>query len=659
MKKQLCVMLAAALSLSTAWATSSSPCTGTLPILHINIYNTFSSCTDLFDDNNFPVDAFGYPSSTATLNNDVISYNLADKDYRPGYYWLEIPEGCTYASAEGMKAIGSQDKPLPLEMKARGNWTRTGFAKKPFKLKLGKKQNMLALSSSKSKHYAILAHADDSYGYMRNYVGFNLGQRMGMPWTPGMQPVEVIINGDYRGLYFLTESIRVGDGRVPIQELDDQSTTRANLSGGYLVELDNYDEDNQIQMDEAHCSRGHKYDKLRITFDTPEVYSDLQRLFITQQFTAMNQAVGRCNTSDDLWAYIDLDDAAKYYIVNEIISHWESYHGSTYLYRDRYSQEDGYGKWHFTPLWDCGNAFNGSTTDYFYNCDSFGNTWITSMVLNDKFMTQVKAWWKYFMNNCYDGILSDIDTYASRITTAATYDYNRWKGLTVSGGSYCADNRDMASRKTAVVNHLNSKISWLKQQWGDYAGVTTEPTADATPAAELPYWVIPGPDYGTYTIYFNDLQASPWPKVYCYVEESNVDGYPISGAAFCPLGAFPGSKMIEKGTVASTSPKAVNTDLAYTHYIEFTPDYPLSQTAKISFSTGSSSTQTASLPLEDGAVYNYDGNLSSGVENVAVDIDHDTPVEYYDLMGRRLTQPVPGQPVIIRRGSTVTKQLAP
>ncbi|MDE6682999.1 MAG: CotH kinase family protein, partial [Muribaculaceae bacterium] len=315
---------------------------GTLPVLYINVYD-----------------------EAGNLNNEIISKDLAHKNYFTGNYWLDT-NGCEWLEALGAQSIGSKEEPLPLEIKARGNYTRKAFSKKPFKLKLGKKQSLLGLT--KSKHFVILAHADDIYGYMRNFTGFNLGKRIGLPWTPWQQPVEVVINGDYRGLYFLTESIRVDADRVNIQELDDNVTDPSLISGGYLVELDNYDEENQIRMEEKGQAPGWK-DVLRITFDTPEIYSDIQRQFVTEQFTAMNDAIGA--NSDDLWRYMDLDDAARYYIVEEILSHTEAYHGSTYMFRDRGDNR----KWHFSPLWDCGNAFNGPTDNYFTETITWGNTW--------------------------------------------------------------------------------------------------------------------------------------------------------------------------------------------------------------------------------------------------------------------------------------------
>ncbi len=458
---------------------------GTLPILYINVYDEYGN-----------------------LNNEIISMNLSHKNYFTGEYWLDL-NGCEWMEAEGAKSIGSKEQPLPLQIKARGNWTRIGFAKKPFKLKLDKKQSMLGLT--KSKHFAILAHADDMFGYMRNFTGFNLGRRMELPWTPDMQPVEVVINGDYRGLYFLTESIRVQEERVNITELDDNVTDPSLVSGGYLVELDNYPEENQIRMEEKGQAWGFK-DELRITFDTPEVYSDLQRQFVTDQFTAMNDAIG--DNSDRLWGYMDLDDAARYYIVEEIISHTEAYHGSTYLFRDRGEGQ----KWHFSPLWDCGNAFMGPSDHYFSDYGPFGNTWIASMRLNNKFMAKVKETWKWFMSNKFEGLYSDLDTYSEHLKAAAQADYDRWNGKPYpDGGQGVIDNRDMDGRKQAVKNHLAGKINWLKQQWGDFNGYFTEPERDTTPAAPLPEYVISGLDS------ISDIDAEDG-----QVEIYNLQGFKVS-----------------------------------------------------------------------------------------------------------------------------------
>lgn len=434
---------------------------GTLPVFYINVFT---------DENH------------SALNNEVIDYNLSHKDYfQYAEYWLDIND-CEWLQDLGAKSVGSDEEPLSLQIKARGNWTRIGFSKKPFKIKLDKKQDLLALTPEKSKHYALLAHADDTKGYLRNFISFNLGERIGLPWTPGMQPVELVINGDYRGLYFLTESIRVGDGRVEIEELDDNVSDAELVSGGYIVELDNYDEENQIRLEEKACVEGHNLDRLRITWDTPEVYSELQKRFITDQFTSINNSIGA--NSDKTWEYIDLDDAARYYLVREITGDTESFHGSTYLFRDRGEGE----KWHFSPLWDAGNALRGHTDAFFYDCDPYGNTWIPSLRANRKFNDKVKDTWLWFMQNEYSGIEADIKEYVDHISDAAFSDYKRWSNEYVpEGGQPVADNRNMEPIMNDAISQLSGKINWLKKYFGDYnSGNHSEPERDDTPAAALP-----------------------------------------------------------------------------------------------------------------------------------------------------------------------------
>lgn len=465
---------------------ASQQISGTLPVLYINVYK-----------------------ADGTLDNEVTDRNLGHKNYFSGRYWLDL-NGCQWLADLGAESIGSESEPLPLEIKARGNYTRQAFAKKPFKLKLGSKQKLLGLSQS--KHFALLAHADDNFGYLRNFTGFNLGRRIGLPWTPDQQPVEVVINGDYRGLYFLTESIRIEKDRIDIAELDDNVSDPELVSGGYLVELDNYDEDNQIRMDEKSCVANQWLDRLRVTWDTPEKYSELQRRFVTDQLTAMNDFVGA--NSDQLWSYMDLDDAARYYVVEEIMSHTESYHGSTYLFRDRGEGQ----KWHFSPLWDFGNGFNGSTDRFLYDCDPFGNTWIPSMRANATFNAKVRDTWMWFMNTGYDGIIEDMDTYVAHIAEAAKADRRRWKDAPrpdYNGAQDVADNSDMASRRDKAVNHLNAKVEWLKSQFGDFTSVSkpSEPARDTTPAAPLPDYAkgdgssillpVTGPDDDTPATFYN------------------------------------------------------------------------------------------------------------------------------------------------------------
>ncbi|MBD5235217.1 MAG: starch-binding protein [Barnesiella sp.] len=502
--------------------------TGTLPVLYINVY------TD---------------ATKSELENEIIDKDLAHKNYfSNAEYWIDMKD-CQWLKDLGATEIGSQDAPLPLEIKARGNFTRKGYSKKPFKLKLGSKQNLLNMNvnGTKSKHWAILAHADDSFGYMRNFTGFRLGEMIGLPWTPRQQPIEVVINGDYRGIYFLTESIRVGDGRLPITELDDNVSDPALISGGYLVELDNYIDDCAFHLpDASNRNPDPNYGSLMVTPDTPEELSDLQLRFLKDQFTKMNDLV---NSGDDseLWSYLELDDAARYYVVEEILSHYEAYHGSTYLMRDHGEGQ----KWHFTPLWDCGHAFDGPTNQFFpdmtsYNGqNSYGNNWIgnnygSGLRGKTKFMNKVKDTFQWFVNKEADGSASpyerlcmEIDEYVNHVQAAALRDAERWRGQPLPNQigndvpRSVVDNSDIVSDKDNVKTFLNNKINWLKGQWGSTK--LDEPERDNTPAAPLPDYAKPGYEpepepEGTHIYVINDAN---WPSVSIYIYDEKLNnGWP-------------------------------------------------------------------------------------------------------------------------------------
>ena len=138
-----------------------------------------------------------------TENNAPI---VSKEDYLNATCYLETN------GAEGIEPLGSAEAPVALTIKGRGNYTWTGFDKKPYKLKFDKKTEIMGMG--KNKHFAILAHADDHLGFMRNITGFQLSRLMGLAYTPADAPVEVVLNGDYIGLYFLTETIRIDSNRV-------------------------------------------------------------------------------------------------------------------------------------------------------------------------------------------------------------------------------------------------------------------------------------------------------------------------------------------------------------------------------------------------------------------------------------------------------------
>ena len=376
-----------------------------------------------------------------TENNAAIT---SKENYINATYYLDAK------NIDGYENIGTKATPLNMEIRGRGNYSWTGFDKKPYRIKLAAKQALLGMK--KSKHFALLAHADDSQnqkGFLRNAVGFELSKMLGITYTPDAKPLEVVLNGDYIGLYFLTETIRVDEDRVNIVEQKDEETNSEAITGGWLVEIDNYDSDPHITIKEGGKTT------MWITYKTPEVLSDQQEQYLTQQMKQIDNLVYGDKKSNEIWKYVDMDALAKFYIVQELTDNYESFHGSCYLHKEKGTSE----KWYFGPVWDFGSSFNRDKNLYMYQGDVWHNHWIPQFCQFPAFMNRVKEIWSEFYANEFDKIYSFIDTHKAQISKAAAKDKERWSQYhgSQSIGTYI-------DRTTEV---LRKNAEWLNSQWGD------------------------------------------------------------------------------------------------------------------------------------------------------------------------------------------------
>ena len=363
-------------------------------------------------------------------------------------YYLNATYYLDAIGLEGYESIGSASAPLTMEIKGRGNYSWTGFDKKPYRIKLADKQPLLGMK--KSKHFALLAHADDSNdrkGFMRNAVGFELSRMIGMTYTPDARPLEVVLNGDYIGLYFLTEHIRVDKDRVNIVEQEDEETDNEKITGGWLVEIDNYDDDPHITIKEGGKTT------MWITYKTPEVLSPQQEQYLTEQMKLIDNLVYGDKNSDELWNYLDMDALAKFYIVQELTDNYESFHGSCYLHKEMGENE----KWYFGPVWDFGSSFNRDKSQYMYQGDVWHNHWIPEICKFPAFMNRVKEIWNEFYNGDYNNIYNFIDTHENLIAQAAVKDKERW--------SQYHGSQTIGTYIERTTNVLRKNAEWLNEQW--------------------------------------------------------------------------------------------------------------------------------------------------------------------------------------------------
>lgn len=481
------------------------------------------------------------------INTDGGVSITSKEDYVSAKYYLD-PMG-----SENVQAIGSAQAPLDMQIRGRGNYTWVGFDKKPYRIKLADKQPLAGLN--KSKHFALLAHADDNYGFMRNIVGFQLSRMIGMPWTPADTPVEVVLNGDYIGLYFLTETIRVDKDRVNIVEQPDNITNPEEITGGWLLEIDNYDSDPHVTVYEKDKDKS----KIIFTYKTPEVLSQAQETYLTDNLNRLNDAIYNPDLNDNSWEdMVDTDILARYYIVQEIVDDYESFHGSCYLYKNI-----GNTKWCFGPVWDFGNAFTYDKTQYIYEGRQWHQTWIPQMCAHPHFMETVHSVWTEFENNTFDAIYSYVDDYAARIAAAARCDAERWP-------SY--GNADVLQKADFVKQRLQGARRWLNAQWKGKE---------------------------TYNVGFVDNNTTdPWTNLHTYI------WYVQGNDVVVVTDKWPGSPMTYMPATG--------------HYEYSFKNIELPENTQIIFNNGHSGdgNQTADLKFVNNGFYDRDGYIQLGVNDI-------------------------------------------
>ncbi|MDR3172115.1 MAG: CotH kinase family protein [Treponema sp.] len=293
------------------------------------------------------------------------------------------------------------------EIRGRGNSSWWNNGKKPYRLKFFEKQKLFGLTKAKS--WVLLANATDDT-MIRNIIAFEMGEKFGLPFTNHYVPVELILNGKYRGSYLLTEQVQVGKGRVDIDE-----------DTGYLIELDNYyDEEPKFKTAPV---------PFPVMIKSPEtIPNGFGDNFVK---TSTNELVGKMfadsfpeNGYRDL---INMDTFVDYIMIQEFLNNTDFWSlNSVYLYKDG---EPG-SKICAGPLWDMDRTLGNPHKRRPANSDitPLGEVFFGRLFADPVFVAAYKAKW----NEHYDIIATEmpafIDEMADKLAQSEKMNYLLWQG---------------------------------------------------------------------------------------------------------------------------------------------------------------------------------------------------------------------------------------
>ena len=283
-----------------------------------------------------------------------------------------------------------------VKIRGRGNtsWSSNPAAKNPYRLKFKSKVKPLGLA--KGKNWVLLAN--NQYGsMMTNAIGMKAASLIGTPAANHIIPVDLYINGTYKGNYNFTEKVGLAKNSV---DLDDETVAA-------LLELDTY-------YDEADGQkfRSNPY-SIPVNVKSPEFNEDSTLLTLNLIQSRFNDFTSAVSLGSDLADVVDISCLARYMMVNELILNKEIYHPkSTYCYYENLLDDES--KLIFGPEWDLDWAFgyNGTALSYFnnradydfFNTHSSGAQYefMRTLGQNEKVSRRMYELWKVFIKDDLD-----------------------------------------------------------------------------------------------------------------------------------------------------------------------------------------------------------------------------------------------------------------
>ncbi len=278
------------------------------------------------------------------------------------------------------------------QIKGRGNWTWTYYAKKPYNIKYDKKTSLLGMP--KAKKWTMLANWVDPAS-LHNPFAWCFAEKFGLPYTSEYRHADVYINGEYKGIYTICESVEVADNRVEINDLEkanenanpgvdldtlpnvgtgengavesgltpgarkwiDIPNDPADISGGYLLEFDwNTRYDEELCGFVAHTGQP-------VVIKSPEHATQAEVNYIADLvdpgLEAIHAPTGYNAAGKHYSEYFDMDSLVTMYILQELGMNHDTGVSSLFFYKS----ENG-DKIVCAPIWDMDNAFGLKSYQY-------------------------------------------------------------------------------------------------------------------------------------------------------------------------------------------------------------------------------------------------------------------------------------------------------
>ncbi len=235
---------------------------------------------------------------------------------------------------------------------------------------------------------------------MNNVLAMHLANEMGH-YSSRTRFVEIVINGNYRGVYVLMEKIKRDNDRVDIAKLTELDIEGDELTGGYIIRIDKGNYDGWVSDYDAHNS----FNDIKFQYYYPDqnIVKPEQKNYIKSYVDHFEDAVASNDGYNDdglhYTHYINLRSFVDNFLLNELSKDVDAYRLSTYFHKDKDSKG---GRLNAGPFWDFnlsfGNADYCQTSDptgfIYYQCGGNSPFWWNTWLNDITFLPAMRCRWE-------------------------------------------------------------------------------------------------------------------------------------------------------------------------------------------------------------------------------------------------------------------------
>lgn len=342
-------------------------------------------------------------------------YTITNNDYVRGRMYITLgKDSVCYDSGE-----------LGMKFRVRGNTSGLSI-RQSYKIKLEKKSNLNSFSHKDKEWNIMTTHR----GLLNFAVGKFIGEKLGMEWQPEYTFVHFFINGVYRGLYIITETVKDDKNRINIS------------SDGYIVENDNY-----YWAEELSFRTLRQNPALGYTFKYPKAENISPSLLdsVRRDLTAYEDAVFNFS---DLSEMVDLETLVAWNMAHDLLGTKDALGSNMYAYK--YSTKDD-SKLKFGPLWDFDTIFGVEQWSGQRNT----NVWYSkTLSLHPQFNLAYREKWKQTEPTLYEEVSAFLDNIL----------VNGGEHLNASQLYSLPDSKDLCESAAFVREWFRKKIDFINSE---------------------------------------------------------------------------------------------------------------------------------------------------------------------------------------------------